>query len=75
VARSRVLVCGAARHGRAVLDAALRRVDLEVVGLRDDDPALAGRVLRRGGSGDVVALQRSLFHDCRVVVAVGDPGG
>lgn len=70
---TRVLVYGAGGHGRAVLDAALERSDLHVVGVLDDDPALRGKsILGIGVLGGAAILVEREYQACRVVVAVGD---
>ncbi len=70
---TRVLVYGAGGHGRVVLDAALERPDLHVVGVLDDDPALQGKsVLGVGVLGGAAILVQQEFQGCRVVVAVGN---
>jgi sugar O-acyltransferase (sialic acid O-acetyltransferase NeuD family) len=74
VAGTRVLVYGAGGHGRVVLDAALSRADLDVIGVLDDDPVLRGRnVLGVEVLGGAAVLAQRSFRDCRVVVAIGDP--
>ncbi|MEW5825431.1 MAG: acetyltransferase [Candidatus Bipolaricaulota bacterium] len=69
-----VLVYGAGGHGRVVLDAALSRPDLRVLGVLDDDPSCHGRyILGVKVLGDATLLSQSAFGDGRVVVAIGDP--
>lgn len=68
-----VLIYGAGGHGLVVLDAALRRLDLRVIGIVDDDPTRRGeRILGVEVLGDGSILSEPRFRACRVVVAIGD---
>ncbi|MDD5646603.1 MAG: acetyltransferase [Candidatus Bipolaricaulis sp.] len=70
---TRVLVYGAGGHGRVVLDAALERPDLRVVGVLDDNPGLRGKsILGVTVLGGAAILIQHEYAGCRVVVAIGN---
>lgn len=66
-----LLVYGASGHGMVVLDAARCSGNFRIIGLLDDDPALAGSVL----TGTMILGGRDQLHKhrgCQLVLAIGD---